>query len=384
MAHDENKVTFAHTSRPCKNFGHGTPPCNSYIQEHAHARLLFCSKKCRNAWHEREVRPSRKMQKQHRDELDDLRRTVVQMQDKASCDSLLALSSGSGLAAGPTAATSQRKLNDNPVWDTKVASQYNDLYWGRHVVSWGEQKIMRVKFPPESMKLFEPFTRVHALPRDAEGHLGLAGADGTVRRLWLNKAGDALAGFDNYNSTQADMDGMDPEERDRGQRTYITAFLQWRQWRECWPSHLLEPPSDNNIDMTICSPALSLQWVVAFEALILKKLKERFATANAYWDDSYTVISLHVLDQRHAAARFTWHRDTEEDTAHTRVVYSCVVLLQGESGRVPGMQVAGCNVVKYQGVLGACVFDAGAFHTTEIGVQDAAALKVGVFVGYYI
>ena len=48
-------------SRPCKNFDHGTPPCNSYIQEHAHARLVFCSKKCNNAWHEREVRPSRKM-----------------------------------------------------------------------------------------------------------------------------------------------------------------------------------------------------------------------------------------------------------------------------------------------------------------------------------
>ena len=44
-------------------------------------------------------------------------------------------------------------------------------------------------------------------------------------------------------------------------------------------------------------------------------------------DDRYTVISVHVLDQRHAGARFTWHRDTEEDTAQTRVVYSCVVLL---------------------------------------------------------
>ena len=110
-------------------------------------------------------------------------------------------------------------------------------------------------------------------------------------------------------------------------------------------------------------------------------MKGLFAKANIYWDSNFQVIYMHVLDQQYANARFTWHKDTEEDKARRRVKYSMVVLLQKDgSMMVAGLKVAGApQVANYSRVGSGHIFDAALWHTTEAG--EAAGIKVGVFIG---
>ena len=93
---------------------------------------------------------------------------------------------------------------------------------------------------------------------------------------------------------------------------------------------------------------------------------------------------MHVLDQSCPCARFTWHRDTEENTAYMRVYYSLVLLLTGTGGQIAGLRVAGATKPAKYGANGhGHIFDAALFHTTELREQ-ASGLKLGVFVGLWI
>ena len=103
-----------------------------------------------------------------------------------------------------------------------------------------------------------------------------------------------------------------------------------------------------------------------------------------YWNPAYEILYLHILDQSNASARFTWHRDTEEDTHKMRAHYSTVLLLQGDPAQVAALRVAGApQKARYMKASTGHIFDSALFHTTEVRA-DAAGLKLGVFVGLYI
>ena len=96
--------------------------------------------------------------------------------------------------------------------------------------------------------------------------------------------------------------------------------------------------------------------------------------------DAFQVLYVHVLDQSCPSARFTWHRDTEEDTRDMRVYYTLVLLLK-QDGKTAGLHVAGApQVAQYTRPGSAHIFDSALFHTTEV-VPHAGGLKLGVFVG---
>ena len=112
--------------------------------------------------------------------------------------------------------------------------------------------------------------------------------------------------------------------------------------------------------------------------MILTKLRDVFKPNNIYWNEAFSILQVHVLDQSKGAARFRWHRDTEEDTASMRVYYSCVILLRGDD-KVAGLQVAGKQIATYGKHTGH-IFDSRLYHSTQ-EVDGAGGVKLGVFVG---
>ena len=188
---------------------------------------------------------------------------------------------------------------------------------------------------------------------------------------WLNSDGSEVAGFQGYGSSQFDAED---NEVDKAQRKHVLMLLPWTDWRGCFPALALQGWTSSS------------QWADAFEKAILGKLKDKFKDKGVMWpvfrgEDVYQILYVHLLDQSHAAARFRWHRDTEEDTSSMRVVFSLVVLLR-KDGKVAGMKVAGAlKPCKYSSVGTGFIFDSSLFHTTE-EVDDCNCLKVGVFVGF--
>ena len=188
---------------------------------------------------------------------------------------------------------------------------------------------------------------------------------------WKNADNSEVAGYQGYGSSQFDADDNDV---DKAQRKHVLSLLPWTDWRDCFPNLALQGWTSSS------------QWADAFEKAILGKLKSKFKEKGVMWpvlrgEDIYQILYVHLLDQSHAAARFRWHRDTEEDTPSMRVVYSLVVLLL-KDGKVAGMKVANAQKpCKYSSVGTGFIFDSSLFHSTE-EVDDCSCLKVGVFVGY--
>lgn len=144
----------------------------------------------------------------------------------------------------------------------------------------------------------------------------------------------------------------------------------WRDWESCLPQVALAGGWDSSTD-----------WAQDFKRTVLDKMKTTFKKKGVMWMERVNeILYVHLLDQSHAAARFRWHRDTEEDTADMRVKFTLVVLLK-KNGSVAGMRVAGAPAsCQYKAVGTGYLFDAGLFHSTE-EVDPCDCLKVGIFVG---
>ena len=86
-----------------------------------------------------------------------------------------------------------------------------------------------------------------------------------------------------------------------------------------------------------------------------------------------------MLNQSKPEAKFTWHRDTEEDTESMRVHYSVVLLLRKE-GVAAGMRIAGMTKSASYSEWTGHIFNSAMFHKTD-EVEGSGGVKIGVFVG---
>jgi hypothetical protein len=250
--------------------------------------------------------------------------------------------------------------------DDVQAAAYNNLYLDRNPDEWDEERLATALDFRKDIKAFAPLLAIAALPRSSsdkhQGHVLLTTKPAV---FWLNAAGEEVGGFQEYGSSQM---VAEQSEVNKAQRVYVLSLLPWNNWCHCFPVAALDGWSS------------STAWAKSFNALILGKLERRFKKQRVLWLDTYRILYVHLLDQSHAAARFRWHRDTEEDTANMRVKFSVVVLLR-KDGTVAGMRMGGATKACRYGAVGlGYVFDAALFHTTE-ELDDCDCLKVGVFVG---
>jgi hypothetical protein len=250
--------------------------------------------------------------------------------------------------------------------DDGFPARYNMAYLDTNQESWSEETgTLSFKLDAAQRLLLEPFLAVADLSRDSDGYVLLSNG-----RTHFKTGRKWLAGFAKYSSVQSNAPA---EQRDREQIRHIISFLPWSIWKAKWPEELLaSQPATTSAD-----------WAMAFEQMLLAKMKAKFREGKIYWNPDFTILYVHVLDQSCPSARFVWHMDTEEDTLKQRVYYSCVILLR-KDGTVAGMQIAGApEVAHYSGPGSGHIFNAALFHTTE-KKEGCGGLKLGVFVGLNI
>ena len=115
------------------------------------------------------------------------------------------------------------------------------------------------------------------------------------------------------------------------------------------------------------------------EAMLLAKLREHVHALGRTFDERLRIAFAHALDQSKLGAKFSWHRDTEEQHPGRQIRWSMVVLLRFDAqGKAAGMHVAGAREHSHYRKEGAFhVFDAGLYHSTLESVHSG--LKLGVF-----
>jgi hypothetical protein len=215
--------------------------------------------------------------------------------------------------------------------------------------------------------LLQPFVRLAKMERGADGYI----CDRNGKNV-KNKKGNFVAGFSGYSSVHSTAP---PKIRDAEQAHNIIALQPWPDWKEFLPSEALEClPSDTQE---------AKQFANNFEDMIMEIMETKFKAAAVPWHPKYCIIYMHILDQACPSARFTWHRDTEEDLRTARVYYSMVLLLDDDGGdaKVAAMRIAGAvKMATYSRVGSGHIFDSALYHNTQ-PLPGAGGLKIGIFVG---
>ena len=148
-------------------------------------------------------------------------------------------------------------------------------------------------------------------------------------------------------------------------------FDGWGSWASQIPVYLLPA--------AYASHATSFKWAQDMERMLLRELKAHTATLGHSLREDLRLSHAHVLDQSKVGATFKWHRDTEEQGAGRRILWSMVVLLRFDgNGRAASMKIAGAvDVGKYDAAGAFHVFDAGLYHSTV--ASSNGGVKLGLF-----
>ena len=262
--------------------------------------------------------------------------------------------------------------------DLDFCVRFNDQLLDREVDGWNKStRTLPMALPRAVHPLLQPLLAVSRLERDSEGYILYDKQRVTTTlKVGNGRLKAHLAGFDGYDSSQHEGDAA---SRDAAQRRHITAFLPWVAWTGGFPGPLLPPGFDD-----------SATWAAAMQDMLLGAVHKVFSKNSIYYDPTWEILYMHVLDQSVGATRFRMHRDVEEDSNRMgknfrlRVQHTVVLLLEkGQQGRVPSMYVAGApkNATYLKDMTGH-VFHAGLFHTTE-GMKEGqcSGVKLGVFIG---
>jgi hypothetical protein len=255
------------------------------------------------------------------------------------------------------------------VYSAETASTFNTLALENMRECWDKTRLTFSMQLTSMQSLLTPFLALNKLERSLTdknyGHVLLPTEPPTLLR---NKEGSPIGGFQGYSSVQSTLTAID---RDREQRRRILSFLTWRKWRESIPDCCLPEGFTS-----------SKQWALQFEAALMVKLAPAVKKLKMMHPlEKLEIVFIHVLNQKHGVARFTWHRDTEENDTKYRVLLSLVVLLE-KTGKVPGMRMGSAEVANYEEVGDAHLFDSSLFHITE-EVEGADCVKLGIFFGVY-